>query len=227
MNRVLHFLKNQIGPGIIYAGAAIGVSHIIQSIRAGEKYGFLFILVTIFIHIIKYPFFYFATKYTLITRENIIQGYFKIGKFYGRFFLIFTILTMFILLSALLLTTNSILFNLLQIQVSSLSLNILNVFILCICCAFLYFGKYKLLDRGMKFILASLFLLTCFVFVASFETTNFSLQQQFSMGWGDVSLVFLIAFMGWMPAPMDVAVWNSLWTEEKMKKDKEFDMKRV
>jgi Mn2+/Fe2+ NRAMP family transporter len=30
-------------------------------------------------------------------------------------------------------------------------------------------------------------------------------------------VLFLIAFIGWMPAPIDVAVWSSLWTIEKNK----------
>ncbi len=29
-----------LGPGLIYAGAAVGVSHLIQSICAGVAYGF-------------------------------------------------------------------------------------------------------------------------------------------------------------------------------------------
>jgi Mn2+/Fe2+ NRAMP family transporter len=31
-------------------------------------------------------------------------------------------------------------------------------------------------------------------------------------------LIFLIAFMGWMPAPLDISIWHSLWTIEKNKK---------
>ena len=29
-----------VGPGILYAGAAIGASHLVQSSRAGANYGF-------------------------------------------------------------------------------------------------------------------------------------------------------------------------------------------
>jgi len=32
-----------------------------------------------------------------------------------------------------------------------------------------------------------------------------------------VDVAFLIAFVGWMPAPLDVSVWHSTWTEEKQK----------
>jgi hypothetical protein len=31
------------------------------------------------------------------------------------------------------------------------------------------------------------------------------------------ALAFLIAFMGWMPAPLDISIWHSMWTVEKKK----------
>ncbi len=33
----------------------------------------------------------------------------------------------------------------------------------------------------------------------------------------DEGLLFLIAFMGWMPAPLDISIWHSIWTLEKNK----------
>lgn len=32
-----------------------------------------------------------------------------------------------------------------------------------------------------------------------------------------VGIAFLIAFMGWMPAPLDISIWHSLWSLEKAK----------
>jgi Mn2+/Fe2+ NRAMP family transporter len=34
---------------------------------------------------------------------------------------------------------------------------------------------------------------------------------------GTVEVAFLIAFLGWMPAPLDVSIWHSLWAIEKNK----------
>ena len=34
---------------------------------------------------------------------------------------------------------------------------------------------------------------------------------------GTVELTFLIAFLGWMPAPLDVSIWHSIWSVEKDK----------
>ena len=33
--------------------------------------------------------------------------------------------------------------------------------------------------------------------------------------------------MGWMPAPLDVSVWNSLWTIEKQKQIKKYSIKTL
>jgi len=38
---------------------------------------------------------------------------------------------------------------------------------------------------------------------------------------GSMEITFLIAFMGWMPAPLDISVWHSLWTTEKQKNSSE------
>jgi len=37
--------------------------------------------------------------------------------------------------------------------------------------------------------------------------------------------IFLIAFMGWMPAPLDISIWHSLWAIEKRKEGKAFNAK--
>ena len=36
---MIRFLK-KLGPGLLFAGAAIGVSHLVQSTKAGAEFGF-------------------------------------------------------------------------------------------------------------------------------------------------------------------------------------------
>ena len=55
-------LLKAIGPGLLWAGAAIGVSHIVQSTRAGAGFGFALIWVIIFANLLKYPLFEFALR---------------------------------------------------------------------------------------------------------------------------------------------------------------------
>ena len=54
---MINVLK-KLGPGLLFAGAAIGVSHLVQSTRAGADFGFSLLWVLILSNIIKYPFFY-------------------------------------------------------------------------------------------------------------------------------------------------------------------------
>jgi Mn2+/Fe2+ NRAMP family transporter len=56
-----HWLK-KLGPGLLFAGAALGVSHLVQSTRAGADFGFGLIWALVLIHIVKYPFFSVWTK---------------------------------------------------------------------------------------------------------------------------------------------------------------------
>jgi len=53
----MHSLLKRLGPGLLFAGAAIGVSHIFQSTRAGAEFGFSLIAFVILSNLLKYPFF--------------------------------------------------------------------------------------------------------------------------------------------------------------------------
>ena len=63
----MNFTLRKLGPGILFAGAAIGVSHLVQSTRAGADFGFGLIWALILINLIKFPFFQFGTRYTIVT----------------------------------------------------------------------------------------------------------------------------------------------------------------
>ena len=53
-------LKNTLGPGILFASTAIGVSHLVQSTKAGAIFGFGLLWAVIAANILKYPFFEFG-----------------------------------------------------------------------------------------------------------------------------------------------------------------------
>ena len=50
-------LLKKLGPGLLFAGAAIGVSHLVQSTRAGADFGFSLVWALILANLTKYPFF--------------------------------------------------------------------------------------------------------------------------------------------------------------------------
>ena len=105
------------------------------------------------------------------------------------------------------------------------SIEVWTIIILFICLSILIIGKYKLLDNLMKVIIIILSIST-FVAVGAALTNNtqpISFIQMLPNN--SFEIAFLIAFMGWMPAPLDVSVFHSLWTIEKRKNDSEFNTK--
>ena len=63
-----------IGPGLLYAGAAIGGSHLVMSTRAGANYYFALIWIVILINLLKYPFFEFGSRYANATGTSLLDG---------------------------------------------------------------------------------------------------------------------------------------------------------
>ena len=67
-------------PGLIFSGSAIGVSHLVQSTRAGAMFGLALIVVIVLINTLKYPAFRFGMDYAHATRRTIIGGYRELGS---------------------------------------------------------------------------------------------------------------------------------------------------
>ena len=54
MNVRLSRMISTFGPGIMFASTAIGVSHLVQSTRAGAEFGFALVAIVILTNILKY-----------------------------------------------------------------------------------------------------------------------------------------------------------------------------
>ena len=204
----------KLGPGLLFAGAAIGVSHLVQSTRAGADFGFGLIWALVLIHFVKYPFFQFGPRYATATGESLLDGYKRLGKGVLFVYFVLNLATMFTIQAAVTVVTAGLAANLFGITTSPV---IWSIIITIVCVTLLIFGKYKLLDNLMKIIIITLTLSTIIaVFIAIFNTTEtYSFVQIIPEG--SIEISFLIAFLGWMPAPLDVSVWQSLWAIEKQK----------
>ena len=73
-------LLKSLGPGLLFAGAAIGVSHLVQSTRSGAEFGFGLLWALILVHLFKYPFFQYGPRYATATGESLLDGYKRLGK---------------------------------------------------------------------------------------------------------------------------------------------------
>ena len=210
-------LMNKLGPGLLFAGAAIGVSHLVQSTRAGADFGFGLIWALALSNLFKYPFFLFGPKYALATGETLLEGYKKLGNYVLVIYLILSIVTMFTIQTAVTIVTAGLAIELFGITTD---ITIWATIITASCLVILLLGKYKFLDNLMKFIIITLTISTMIaVFFAGFSSTNtLELTQVFPKE--EIGIAFVVAFMGWMPAPLDISIWQSIWTLEKKKKEK-------
>ncbi len=203
-----------LGPGLIFAGAAVGVSHLVQSTRAGAIYGFELIWALVIANLLKYPFMEFAPRYANATGKSLIDGYKTIGNWALGVYLLFTFGTMFAIQAAVTIVTAGLFAGIFNINLSPV---FISAIILFASMAVLGLGHYSALDNIIKVVIIALTLSTLVAVVVAVSTGYFeksALQGNFD--WTNrLDILFVIAFIGWMPAPLDVSVWHSLWSVAK------------
>ena len=215
-----------LGPGLLYAGAAVGVSHIVQSTRAGAEFGYVLIIGIILAHIFKYPFFELGPKYTQATGKNLLHAYSKLGNWALITVQVLTIATMFVIQAAVTIVTAGLALKITGLggQISAATMSLI---LLLICYGISAIGRFSVLDKLMKVIMITLSITTLVAVVASSIHAR-QIVPGTAVDFSIVNpnhLVFLIAFLGWMPAPLDIAIWHSIWSEERIASEGKRDAK--
>jgi|TARA_B110000263_G_scaffold124050_1_gene107884 Mn2+/Fe2+ NRAMP family transporter len=212
-----------LGPSLLWASAAIGVSHIVQSTRAGATYGYTLILVVILANLLKYPFFEFATRYTVVKNETVLDGYRKIGKWALYLYLALTISTMFTIQAGVTLVTAAIFENWLDLNIGLFAASLVILFS-CVVIILLVKG-----ESFIKIIKALILVLVVSTVISVFMTRNVALSPSDGFVGPEilsyVGVTFLIALVGWMPSPIDLSAWTSVWIMEKRKENSNFTLK--
>jgi len=199
-----------LGPGLLFAGTAVGVSHLVQSTRAGAVYGLGMLLVILAANAVKYPAFSFGPRYAAATGTSLLEGYRRQGRWALGIYGLVTVGVMFTVLAAVSLVTAAlakITFEItFHLQLPTIWFAVL---LIAVCAGILGVGGFRWLDRVIKVTVA---ILTLSTFVA----TALALPR---IEWSQVDLMpkkweptFLAGLVGWMPSAIDVAVWHSLWT---------------
>ena len=218
---MIRFFK-KLGPGLLFAGAAIGVSHLVQSTKAGAEFGFGLIWALLLCNFFKYPFFLFGTKYAHATGETLLDGYKRIGNYVLVIYLALSIVTIFTIQAAVTIVTAG-----LAIELFGMSSNITlwSGIIIIFCLLILIIGKYRLLDNLIKVIILILGISTLIAVFYANLNSNATVEIKQIMPSNFEGIIFLAAFMGWMPAPLDVSIWQSIWTKEKILLNKNMNYK--
>lgn len=210
-----HFSKTA-GPGILFASTAIGVSHLVQSTRAGADFGLLLLGFVILATLMKYPFFEYGSRYANATQTSIIDGYKKLGKPALWLYFLLTVASMFFVTGAVGFVTAGFFENLFGFEFLG---DFTIVLLFAICVAILAIGKYNALDSLIKIVAIVLLVSTVSAFLLTLwngpvePTSDFQPKDL----WTVSGIFFLLALMGWMPTAVDLSSWNSLWTLERIK----------
>jgi Mn2+/Fe2+ NRAMP family transporter len=215
--RFMESLK-ALGPGLLFAGAAIGVSHLVQSTRAGALFGLGLIGVILLANVSKYPGLSFGSRYSHATGLSLLEGYRRQGKWTLVVFSLLTLGSMFTVTAAVTLVTAAIFNELILGRIlEGASLQLGCIILMVTAAVLLKTGGYAWLDKMIKALLGTMALLT-------FAATAMVLPD---VDWSTLSLTFpqtamnataigfIVALAGWMPAPLDISVWNSMWALAK------------
>ena len=217
-------IQKSLGPGILLAGAAIGGSHLLSSTTAGARFGFSLVGLILLTNLLKYPFLLVGTRFTASTGKSLLEGFKERNSYYLPIYLIVSLITGTLTIAAVSFVTGVLLTNIPLF--SSFPSMDLSIAILGFSGMILVLGKYKALDRISKFLVTLLTFLTLFAVVSLFLRGSMNMALNSSWlepeisPWKLSNLAFLIPLMGWMPCPVELCVWPSLWMFSRAKDSK-------
>lgn len=200
-----------IGPALLFSGAAIGTSHLVQSTRAGALYGLALLIVIVLICILKYPAFRFGVDYGHATRRSLLVGYRELGVWAPLLFATISLAVFPIIYAALASATAGIV-----VAVFGLTWPVpaLGLIILVMATALLLAGGYNWLDIVNRVLVA--FLVVSTLIVTALVLPRVDWGTLGATGWvsDPKAILFIVALAGFMPNPLDVSVTLSMWTAE-------------
>ena len=201
------------------ASAAVGGSHIVASTQAGAIYGWQLAIIIILVNLCKYPFFRFGVHYTLATNESLLEGYRKKGRVYLGVFFILNVFAAMVNTAAVSIICAAILkFIFMAIGVTfAISIPLASTLVIAITWGILILGQYRFLDSLSKGIMIALTISTVSAVIIAAIKGGTPMAPDFVTPdpWTLASLGFIVALMGWMPAPIEISALNSLWVVAK------------
>lgn len=204
------------GPGILMATAAIGGSHLVSSTQAGALFGSQLIWLIVAVNLLKYPFFKYAVEYTSHSKHTVVEGYHAHYRFGFKVFVLLNIFAAIVNTAGVLLLTASLLSYSLPFPIN---IELLSFILLASCLAILLVGHYKILDVTSKWVMIVLTISTVMALAIAAHNGPAHPAPIDPVSPYDIALLgFLVALMGWMPAPIEISAINSSWLKTKMAK---------
>lgn len=203
----------RLGPGLMLAAAAVGVSHLVQSTRAGADFGLSFVWLVVVISILKYPAFRFAVDYASLTNHSLVYAYSRLGKLPMAWLLIGFMVDMFVATSAVALVTAGLLISVFKLPFSGPHVAIV---VTMLSALILLNGNYSKAEKIVKTLVFSFSALAVIAMLLALPKLGSGGRDLFAVITPSQSIaVFVIAIAGWMPMPMTGSVFLSMWAREK------------
>ncbi len=214
------------GPGLLFAGAAVGVSHLVQSTRAGATYGLAMIAVVILASVVKFPAFRFGPQYAAATGHSLLDGYRRQGRWTLVVVSLLTLATMFTITAVVTVVTAGVTMSVFRLEPllaatvgAAYGPALVSAVLIVLSALLLGGGGFVWLDRFIKLVMPLLI-------ISTLAAAWFALGR---IDWAWASLVpstaifdaagiaFCVALIGWMPSAIDISIWSSLWTVARAK----------
>jgi len=214
------------GPGLLFAGAAVGVSHLVQSTRAGAMFGLSMLLVVVIANVVKFPAFRFGPQYAAATGHSLLDGYRRQGRWTLVVFTLLTLATMFTITAVVTVVTAGVaiaVFGLDPLLAATVGAAngpaVVSAVLIALSAVLLAGGGYVWLDRFIKIVMPVLTVCTVAAMWFALGRIDWS--------WGALvpsaavfdftGIAFCVALIGWMPSAIDISIWSSLWTVARAK----------
>jgi Mn2+/Fe2+ NRAMP family transporter len=203
-----------LGPGLLFAGTAVGTSHLVQSTRAGATFGLGLLLVVVLANVVKYPAFRFGAHYGAVTGRNLVQGYRRLGLWPVLFLTAVIVLAGGFAVAAISLVTGGIVKAVFGVQAGIFP--VVGA-VMGATGLFLIVGRYHWLERLNKLFMLVLSASTIAATILVLPRVDWSFYPVTVPVLDGAALLFVAALAGWMPTPIESSVFSSLWTVEKAK----------
>ncbi len=208
-----HFLK-ALGPGLLLAAVAVGVSHLVQSTRAGAVYGFAMLPFIVAAVATKYPTYRFAPQYTQATGVSMVEGFRRQGLWALTLFALVFSIPAFVAVAAVTIVTGGVAKTAFYLGASPANITVV---ILVITAVLLITGRYHWLDLLVKPLMLVLTVTTVAATVLVIPYIDWSRSGDLWPAAFDMrTILFVAALIGWMPAPLESAVIHTLWLRAKV-----------
>ncbi|MBN2473108.1 MAG: Nramp family divalent metal transporter [Pirellulales bacterium] len=208
-------LWNALGPGILLAATSVGASHLVLSPQAGAQFGYALLWLVVVAHLVKYPAFEFGPRYAAATGRSLLDGYARMPgpKHWALLvFLTGTLAQGIAVLAGVVSVAGCVLWT----WTGALSTEWFSVALAAVILALLLVGGFSWLDLLNKVMMAVLALATVVAFVRIIPGPE-ALERLVVPSLPPGSIVLAAAILGWMPTGIDVSVWHSFWTIEKLR----------